>query len=83
MQTTVTLDRKHFNAAVKRAQKLGTSTDAYIEKLIDADALSFDELLAPVREKFRASGVTEDELDAVVNSARKAIARKRPRKAAR
>jgi hypothetical protein len=73
MQTTVTLDKKHFSAAAKKAQKLGTTTDAYIERLIDADTMSFAELMAPVGEAFRKSDVTEDELDATVASARRAI----------
>jgi hypothetical protein len=34
--------------------------------LIDAATLTFDEILAPVREGFRKSGVTEEELDAAL-----------------
>jgi hypothetical protein len=52
---------------------LGKTPGRYIESLIDADMLSFDEILAPVRESFAKSGATEDELDEAVNEARKAI----------
>lgn len=73
MDTTVTLDKRHFKAASDTARKLGTTPQAYIQSLIDAANLSFDELLAPVRDGFRKSGVSESELDEVVTDARKAI----------
>jgi hypothetical protein len=81
MGTTVTLDERHFKAAAKKARELGKTPEGYIESLIDAATLTFDEILAPVREGFRKSGVTEDELDAAVAEARKAIRDKARRKA--
>lgn len=73
MGTTVTLDKRHFQAAAEKARELGKTPVGYIESLIDADMLTFDEILAPVRESFAKGGATEDELDAAVNEARKAI----------
>jgi len=79
MDTTVTLDKRHFKAASDTARKLGTSPQAYIHSLIDAANLTFDQLLAPVRDGFRKSGVSRSELDVVVTRARKAIHAKRIR----
>jgi hypothetical protein len=39
----------------------------------DAEAPSLDEILAQVREQFAASGMTEEELDALVEKERQAI----------
>jgi hypothetical protein len=83
MSTTVTLDKRHFAAAVEKARELGKSTRIYIESLIEADMLSFDEILAPLRDSFSKGGATEDELDRAVTDARKAIhakSRRKPRK---
>jgi len=73
METTVTLDECHYQAAVKKAQELGTTPGEYIASLIDAATSTVDEILAPVREGFRSSGTTEEELDDLVARARKAI----------
>jgi len=73
LNTTVTLDKRHFKAAARRAQEVGTTPRQYIHSLIDAANLTFDEILRPVREGFRKSGVTEVELDKAVSEARKAI----------
>lgn len=73
--TTVTLDRRHFKAAAAKARERGQTPDIYIESLIDAATMTFDEMLAPVRKSFEESGVTAEELDAAVGLARKAINR--------
>jgi hypothetical protein len=74
MTTTITLDERHFQAAADKARELGKTPEGYIEYLIDAATRTFDEILAPVREGFRKSGVTEEELDEAVTEARRAIA---------
>jgi hypothetical protein len=81
MATTVILNERHFKAAEKKARELGKTPGRYIESLIDAAAMSFDEILAPVREGFRKSGVSAEELDDAVAAARKATRKKAPRKA--
>lgn len=73
MTTAIMLDEKHFQAAIEAAHELGTTPEHYIASLIDAARTSFDEILAPVREEFRKSGITEQELDDAVNEARQAI----------
>jgi hypothetical protein len=71
--TAIILDDHHFKAAADKARELGTTPERFIQSLIDAATLSFDELLAPVRDAFAASSVTEEQLDQAVNEARKAI----------
>ena len=83
MGTTITLDKRHYKAAADKAREMGKTPETFIESLIDAATLTFDEVLAPVRKGFAKSGVTEDELDEAVNEARKAIharARRKSRK---
>ena len=80
MGTTVTLDKRHFKAAAQKARELGKTPKSYIESLIDAATLTFDEILAPVRKGFAASGVSEAQLDDAVAQARKAISAKARRK---
>lgn len=73
MGTTITLDKRHYKAAADKAREEGKTPEMFIESLIDAATLSFDEVLAPIRKGFAKSGVTEDELDKAVTEARKAI----------
>ena len=77
MATIVSLDEKHSKVAVRAARELGTTAKQYVHSLIDAANMTFDEILAPARKGFRESGMTEDELDDLVNKARKAIYAKR------
>ena len=69
MKTTVILDEKHFDTAAKRARELGTTTEGYIQSLIDEAGRTFDEILAPVRKGFESS--SDDELDALFDRALK------------
>jgi len=76
--------------AVLRAQAktLGMSTERYAKQLIEdgislerkARSMSFDELYAPVQARFRKSGLTEEELDKLVDSARTRHHRRTARK---
>jgi len=75
MATTISLDERHFKAAANKARELGKTPEGYIEFLIDAATNSFDDILAPVRDAFHESGVSEEELDDAVNEARRAIAK--------
>lgn len=56
----------------------GKSADDYLRMLIEAEVLSeqsFSEILAPVRQSFRESGMTEEELDALFEDARAKVHR--------
>jgi hypothetical protein len=58
------------------SQSKGKSTDEYLRTLIEAELLSqqsFAEILAPIREGFRKSGMTEEQLDALFAEARQKV----------
>ena len=60
----------------ERAAAQGQDLVQYIHRIIDRDitaAPTLDELLAPLRREFAASGMTEDELDALVEEARQEV----------
>lgn len=61
MQTTLTLDESHFKTVWDKARERGQSPEQYVQALIDADAVSFDEILKPIRDGF--DGVADTELD--------------------
>ena len=70
MANIITLDDGHFEIAAEKAGSLGTTPQAYIESLIDADRRTFDEILGPVREGFES--MTDKELDDLFGRARAA-----------
>ena len=76
MASIISLDEKHSKVAARAARELGTTAEQYVHSLIDAANMTFDEILAPARKSFRESGMTEDELDELVNRARKAAAKR-------
>ncbi len=57
--------------ALERKAK-GQDIKMYIQSIIERQALrpSLDELLAPVRQEFANSGMTEDDLDVFMNTVR-------------
>ena len=60
----------------QRAFDSGQDVEAYAERLIEkalSGPPSIDELLAPVRKQFAESGMTEEELDALIEEAREEV----------
>lgn len=60
-------------ALQKKADAKGSPVNAYVEELIQKDVdlgPTLDEILAPVREQFDDSGMTEEELDDFLNGVR-------------
>ena len=58
------------------SQSKGKSAEEYLRTLIEAELLSqhpFAEILAPIREGFRKSGMTEEQLDALFEQAREKV----------
>ena len=58
------------------SQSKGKSADEYLRTLIEAELLSqqsFAEILAPIREDFRKSGMTEEQLDSLFEEARQKV----------
>ncbi len=73
-----------MKAVIRRAKKAGKTATEYVRSLVERDLNagdSFDEILKPIRDGFKKSGVTGDELDEMVNRARMAR-QKRPRRRA-
>jgi hypothetical protein len=57
-------------------RNIGKTVEEYLRGLIEAEMLSqkpFREILAPIREDFRSAGLTEDELDEIIERERQAI----------
>ena len=84
------LARKELAALRAQAKAAGMTPDAYARQLLEqgialereARATTFDTLLAPVRRRFRESGMSEAELDSLVGAARRRHNRRVPRKKA-
>jgi hypothetical protein len=73
-----------LKAVQKKAKEVGKTPREYVRFLIESGLLAektFDEILKPVREGFKRSGITEDELDTLVTRARKDIYAQSKRKA--
>ncbi len=60
----------------EKAKKRGKDISSYVEDLIEKDIdgrKTLDEILVPVRKNFAESGMTEEELDALIESERQAM----------
>lgn len=70
------LPTETFHGLANLAQNKGKSVEEYVREMIEVEVLAsrpFDEILAPIRQDFKNSGMTEDELDALVEEAREEI----------
>jgi hypothetical protein len=70
----------------RKARSHGKTTTQYVRALIERELESppsVDEILKPIRDDFRQSGVTEAELDRIVERARNHNHRKSPRQGKR
>lgn len=79
---TVVLDLKPEleKALQRRAAARGFPVTDYLNELIQKDVdcgLTLDERLAPVRDQFEKSGMTEEELDDFFNDIRKKVYQER------
>lgn len=75
MSTTISIPTELEQKIAERAASRGLPVEEYVREVLrrDAETPSLDEILAPVREQFAASGMTEEELDALVEKERQAI----------
>jgi hypothetical protein len=87
-QMTITIDLRpeQERRLAERAARAGQDIAGYVHDLIyrDIDAESLDRILAPVRRNFEESGMTDDDLAALVEEVREDIWREkhgRPSKA--
>jgi hypothetical protein len=70
--------RKKLHALRSQAKAAGVTAEIYAKQLIEegvsleqqARSRTFDELYAPAQERFRKSGMKEDELNTLVDAAR-------------
>ncbi len=69
----------------QKAKQQGKTRTQFLRWIIERElaAQSFDEILKPVRDDFRKSGITESELDELVDRARSSAYKKKPREARR
>ena len=57
---------------------MGRTPPQYVRLLVEQDLLteeSFDEILRPIREDVRRSGITQNQIDRIVDRARRATRR--------
>ncbi len=70
-----------LRALTERAHEQGKTPADYVRELIEADILASQplaEILAPIREDFVKSGMTEDEFDALIEEERQALWEEKP-----
>jgi hypothetical protein len=81
MELTITVSDEAKVALEQRARERGCrDVTTYVERLITTDLLaakSFDEILAPIRKTFQASGMSEDEGEALFADARAEVYQER------
>ena len=73
------LGRTLLRAVENKARRHGKTPPEYVRLLIERDILAdrtFDEILRPIRQDVRKSGLTQVELDRIVERARNAVYRK-------
>ena len=73
MDITISIRPEIQEKLQQRAADSGQDVEAYVERLIEkalSGPPSIRELLAPVRKQFTESGMTEDELDTLIEEAR-------------
>ncbi len=75
MTITIDLRPEQERRLAERATQAGQDIATYVHHLIDRDigTESFDTVLAPVRRDFEESGMTDDDLAALVDEAREDI----------
>jgi hypothetical protein len=72
MTITISLSPERERRLAERAAQAGQEVIAYVHHLIDRDieAESLDAILAPVRRNFEQSGMTDEDLAALVEEVR-------------
>jgi AraC-like DNA-binding protein len=84
MELTITVSDETKLALEQRARERGCSdVTKYVERLITTDLLaakSFDEILAPIRQTFQESGMSEGELETLFEETREEVYREQKAK---
>ena len=71
-QMTIDISLEVKQALQRKAAARGKNVRDFVEEMIKKQALrpSLDEILAPVRQEFEDSGMSEDQLDSFLDSVR-------------
>lgn len=79
MTLTVNLADNEAERLAEKARAAGIDVQTYAERLLRAAATSppLDDVLRPVRDAFRASGMSEDELGELLEEAKHEMRRER------
>jgi hypothetical protein len=79
MTITISLTPDQEKRLAERAARAGQEVAAYVHQLIDHDiqAENLDAILAPVRRNFEQSGMTDEDLAALVEEVREDIWREK------
>jgi hypothetical protein len=76
MTLTIELSEPVKRQLAERAAKAGKSPESYVAEMVEREVSqekTLDEILAPFRQSVAESGMTEEELDALVEEARNEI----------
>jgi hypothetical protein len=75
MELTISVSTEVENILAQKASAEGKDIKTFVEGIIATQATrpTLDEILAPVRRDFAASGMTEDELDELITSERRSM----------
>jgi len=76
MTLTIQVPKNIGAVLVEKARNQGKDVAEYVENLIEKDIdrrKTLDEILAPLRKDFAESGMTEDDLDELIESERQAM----------
>lgn len=76
MTLTIQVPKNIGAVLEEKARNQGKDVAEYVENLIEKDIdrrKTLDEILAPLRKDFAESGMTEDELDELIESERQAM----------
>lgn len=75
MEITISVAPNVEGISAQKAAAKGQDIREFIESMVERQAVkpSLDEIIAPMREDFAKSGMTEDELDALVKAERRAM----------
>lgn len=75
MDVKISIPSELESVLIERAARFGKDTDDYVSQVVakHLERPSLDELLAPIREDFAKSGMSEDELNALIEEERQAL----------
>ncbi|CAN5440885.1 hypothetical protein BH20ACI1_BH20ACI1_28390 [soil metagenome] len=82
MEIVISVQPKTASILAQKAAAKNQDIKEFIESIVETQAVkpSLDEILAPMRQDFAESGMTEDELDELIKNERRAMREERQAK---